>query len=112
VAEAGGIAANQDAELVAAEAVRPALRGHRLGQGEPEPAQQQVSGRVPEGVVVGLEAVEVEDREQGRARAAVSQLLAEVGDERAPVGEPGADTIFLYQERRAATSAASSTTSG
>ena len=66
--EAPDLAVEQQAELVAAEAVSGAAALDRFAQGASEPCQQRVAGRVPERVVVCLEAIEVE--EQGaRARA-------------------------------------------
>ena len=61
-------AGDEHAELVAAEAERPALRRDRRGEAAGQPAQQQVARGMAEAVVVGLEAVEVEDRED-RPRA-------------------------------------------
>ena len=55
-----------------------------------EAGEQRVAGRVAEGVVVLLEAVEVEEREEELSLAAgARQLDLEVVDQRAPVGEPG-----------------------
>ena len=52
----------------------------------PEPAQQRVAGRVAEAVVVRLEAVEVEEREQVRALARLERVL-EVEHQAAAVAE-------------------------
>jgi len=65
----------QDAELVAAEPVGAAAKAHGGRQRGTEPGQQGVPGWMPEGVVVGLEAVEVEQHEQQRPlRAGRGQL--------------------------------------
>ena len=55
-------AGGKHAELVAPEAVRHARVGHCLAQPVTEAREQSVAGQVTEGVVVGLEAVEVEQR--------------------------------------------------
>ena len=55
-----------------------------------EPVQQRVARRVAEAVVVGLEAVEVEEREQhGPLRGGLGGQPLEVGEQRAPVAEAG-----------------------
>ena len=53
----------QDAELVAAQAVGAAVARDRGGEIGAEALQQRVAGGVAEGVVVLLEAVEVEEGE-------------------------------------------------
>ena len=80
----------EQAELVAAHAVGGAVGAERVGQVAAEPVQQRVAGRVAEGVVVGLEAVEVEEREQhGPLGRGVGGQPLEVGEQRAPVAEAG-----------------------
>jgi hypothetical protein len=67
-----------DAELVPAEPVgAAAVAGHGLLQRGGQPDQQRVAGRVAEGVVVGLEPVEV-DRQQRLGRAGRPQPLLQV----------------------------------
>ena len=63
-----GARGQQHAELVAAHAVGGAGAGDVVGELGPQALQQRVAGRVAVGVVVVLEAVEVEER-QHRARA-------------------------------------------
>src|SRR5690349_14942612 len=55
----------------------------------PEPNQQAVAGGMAEGVVVGLEAVEVEEREQVGSAAGLVVEALEVEEELAAVGEAG-----------------------
>ena len=66
---------DQHAELVAAEPVGVADVADSLGQPRREPHQQAVAGGVAEGVVVLLEAVEVE-QEQGARVARASPARA------------------------------------
>ena len=54
----------EHAELVAAQPVCGSGTGNRARQGRAEPLQQGVTGGMAEVVVVGLEAVEIEQREQ------------------------------------------------
>ena len=54
----------QEAELIAAEAIGPPVVADRRAQGGPEPGQQRIAGSVAEGVVVALEAVEIEEHER------------------------------------------------
>ncbi len=83
-------ALEQHAELVAAEAVGGAALGHDFGQPATEAGQQRVARGVAEGVVVALEAVEVEEGQCARPLSdAVREGLLEVGHERPPVGQPG-----------------------
>ena len=56
-----------DAELVATETVGGVVGTDPGRETAAEAAKQRVAGRVPEGVVVGLEAVEVEEREDVRS---------------------------------------------
>ena len=84
----GGRGVEQEAELVAADAGRRArgADGRReLGRG----GEQRVAGGVAEGVVVALEAVEVEEPRARLARRGRRQLAREVVHERAPVRQPG-----------------------
>ena len=60
------------AELVAAEPVGAAVAVHRVRQPLAEPHQQPVAGGVAEGVVVLLEAVEVEQHQRARGRSGVA----------------------------------------
>ena len=53
----------ENAELVAAEPVGRPVRPDRLEQAVAEPSEQRVSGRVPERIVVELEAVEIADQD-------------------------------------------------
>jgi hypothetical protein len=80
----------QDAEFVAAHAIREAAPVDRARQRAAEPGQEGVAGRMAVDVVVGLEAVEVEEQQQERAlRRRVDDLLGEVVGERPPVAQPG-----------------------
>ncbi len=54
----------QEAELIAAEAIGPPVAADRGAQSGPDPAQEGVAGGVAEGVVVALEAVEIEEHER------------------------------------------------
>ena len=78
----------QHAELVAAHAEGLA-RLADLGELGAEALEQQVARRVAERVVVGLEAVEVEEREHGRVHLVLGEPALELGDQRAAVAEPG-----------------------
>ncbi len=62
-----GAAGEERAELVPSEAVARSLRCGGDCQGSREPGQQEVAAMMTERVVVGLEAVEVEDDEPCRA---------------------------------------------
>ena len=79
--------AGEDAELVAAHAVGGAVAGDRLREAAAEALEQHVAGDVAEGVVVGLEAVEVVEREH--LRDAAGRGVLEVERERAAVAEAG-----------------------
>ena len=79
----GQRAAHEQAELVAAEAVGAADARQR-GR---EPAQQRVARGVAEGVVVVLEAVEVEEDERVRTPVALARSRSWI--ERAAVGQLG-----------------------
>ena len=83
----GAVERRQHAELVAAEPVGGAGRLHRGGEVLSQPPQQRITGGMPEAVVVGLEPVEVEQRE--RVRAAALDRLLEVEHQAPPVAEPG-----------------------
>ena len=56
----------EDAELVAADAVDLALTRHGCAQLLRNPREERVAGRMAEGVVVGLEPVEIEKHQDGR----------------------------------------------
>jgi hypothetical protein len=86
-----GLHRGQDAELIPAQAVgAAAVVGHGLLQGPGQPDQQGVAGGVAEGVVVALEAVEVEQHQQQRlGRAGLLQPILQVELELAPVGDAG-----------------------
>ena len=73
----------QDAELVAADAVDLALTHHGCAQLLRDSREERVAGGMAEGVVVGLEPVEVEQhQDRGRARV---ECAAEVDHQLAPV---------------------------
>jgi hypothetical protein len=76
VEDPGRLGAREHAELVAAHPVGGPAGGHRGLQACGEAGQQRVAGGVAEGVVVGLEAVEVEDRQHDRAGAVELGRLA------------------------------------
>ena len=82
------VGGQQDAELVAAHPER-GVAAADLREPRAEAAQQQVAGRVAEGVVVGLEAVEVEQREHGGLGLVGGEPALELGDQRAAVAQPG-----------------------
>ena len=65
----GGIAIEQHAELVAAQAIGAAVARDRGVEVGAQALQQRVAGGVAEGVVVLLEAVEVEERERAAVGA-------------------------------------------
>ena len=84
------LVAGEHAELVAAHPVRGATALHRAAERHSQAVQQRVAGRMAEGVVVLLEAVEVEEAENPRPRAALGvQLGVEVLDQRAAVAQAG-----------------------
>ena len=64
----------QDGELVAAQAEQQVAGAQRRSQTFAEPAQQFVAGAVPEPVVDGLEAVEVEQDEGGPTSIAAEDV--------------------------------------
>ena len=77
----------QDAELVAAEPVGDAAIADTVGQLRGEAHEQRVAGDVAEGVVVGLEAVEVEEHERHRTGMAASNEVLEHAQHQAAVAE-------------------------
>ena len=83
----GIIDGGKHAELVAAHAVGDRGR-NGLAQAFAEAREQGVARRVAEGVVIGLEAVEVEQREQHEP-VGVGDVAVHVAHQRAPVAEPG-----------------------
>ena len=78
-----------DAELVAAEAVGVAARADAPRRLRAEPRQQRVAGGVAEGVVVALEAVEVEQQRARGLAASPREAALEVAHQRAAVAEAG-----------------------
>ena len=70
---AGGDGLGEDADLVAAEPVGAAVAGDCVGEPARDTTEQRVAGGVAERVVVGLEAVEVEDDENDRILAALEE---------------------------------------
>jgi hypothetical protein len=81
---------DEGAELVAAEAVGLAVLGDGELELRPEAGQEGVAGEVAEGVVVVLEAVEVEEQEDPRRAVARGlQLDLEVAHELAAVAQAG-----------------------
>ena len=81
----------EDAELVAAEAGGRVLGPDRLDEAGRHQADQRVTLDVAEGVVDGLEVVEVEeqDRRAPGVVAAPAERVAEAVDVQGPVGEAG-----------------------
>ena len=73
---AGRARVQHDAELVAAEPVGAPVAVHGVGEPLAQPHQQAVAGRVAEGVVVLLEAVEVEQHQRERSARAVASAAA------------------------------------
>src|SRR5207248_2035664 len=66
------------------------LRQNRGRELRGEALEKGVAGGVAERVVVALEAVEVEDREQPRpVLSSILELALEIGDELPPVRQPG-----------------------
>ena len=76
------------AELVTSEPVGGRVVGERRLELRGEPLQQGVAGRMAEGVVVLLEAVEIEEDEDAVLLGVESDCL-EIVCELAPVAEPG-----------------------
>ena len=87
----------EQAELVAAEPVRsaPVRAASELAA---EPREQRVAGGVAEGVVVALEAVEVEEKQRPRAGPGVAASALEVRHQRATFPSP----VSAPSSRRAA----------
>ena len=85
-----GVALEQDAELVAAETVGAAVAGDGGLEVGAEALQERIAGHVAEGVVVLLEAVEVEEREGAPVggRRLVGGVL-QVAHQGAAVGQAG-----------------------
>jgi hypothetical protein len=84
------VAVEQDAELVAAEAVGASVAGDRRLKIAGETAQERVARGVTEGVVVLLEAVEVEERERARlVRRRRPRGVIEVEHQGPAVRQPG-----------------------
>ena len=80
----------EDAELVAAHPVRVATALDGLAERAAQADEEGVAGGVAEDVVVGLEAVEIEDREAGGAvRGRLGDHELELARQRAAVAEPG-----------------------
>ena len=77
----------EDAELVAAHAVGAAEGLSRRFELHGQAAEKRVAGGMTERVVVALEAVEIEEDEQGRCLGVQSVL--EIREQLPPVGEPG-----------------------
>ena len=80
VADAVRVEPEQGAELVAAEPVGGAAAGDGLVETPAEPHQQGVAGRVPEGVVVVLEAVEIEQDQHRRLGRGMTTLALRGGN--------------------------------
>src|SRR6478752_3518073 len=90
LAETRSVAAQQQAELVAADPVGGVLLPDDGGEPTAEPGEEVVSRGVPERVVVALEAVEVE--EDDAQRLGLGRRLAEAVEidlHRAAAAEPG-----------------------
>ena len=68
-----GAVAQQHRELVAAQPGRQVVRAHRGAQLLRDAGEQAVAGRVPEGVVDGLEPVQVDQHDRGAAGFAGGQ---------------------------------------
>ena len=83
------IGVGQDAELVAAEAIRTPVALDTAVERLPEAREERVAGEMAEGVVVALEAVEVEEQEHGGVRGPAGRATLEVDHEPAPVGQAG-----------------------
>jgi hypothetical protein len=81
---------DEQAELVAAEAVGGSRRASDAVEPARQPHEQGVAGGVTEGVVVALEAVEVEHEEHARARPPLGQVRLELP----PVGQ-AAESVGL-----------------
>ena len=82
----------EDAELVAAHPVGRAAAPDEEAELLAEPAQQHVAGRMAERVVVLLEPVEVEERED--ARRPGFERFFEVVEQLAPVAESGERSVL------------------
>ena len=80
---------DEDAELVAAEPVGRAAAGDAPAQPFAEPVEQRVAGGVAERVVVGLEAVEVEQQQEPPRRVPAVEEGLQALHQRASVAETG-----------------------
>ena len=65
-----GVGIGEDAELVAAQPIGPPVALDAAVERLAQAREQRVAGEVAEGVVVALEAVEVEEQEHGGVRGA------------------------------------------
>jgi len=84
----GGRSRGEQAELVAAEPVRGARRPGDVFETARQPHEQCVAGGMTEGVVVALEAVEVEEEDQQLMFfAGGREPLLQVGDQSTPIRE-------------------------
>jgi hypothetical protein len=79
----------EDAELVAAEPVGATVAADGRGQVGAQPAEQRVARRVPESVVVLLEAIQVEEGEDPLLPGVPGKLALDGLEEVAAVPEPG-----------------------
>jgi len=80
---------NDQAELVAAEPVCPFGSRHHGGKLRAEAGEQRISGGMAEGVVVPLEAVEVEDHQQAAWRVRSVEQAIEIRQEPSAISETG-----------------------
>ena len=79
----------RDDELVPAHAIRAAAAGHCDGELATERGQQGIAGGMPEGVVVGLEPVEIEDRHERGLTIRRDRDLLHVGNQLAAISQSG-----------------------
>jgi hypothetical protein len=88
-----GLQLCEHAELVAAHAICVAATRDRGLEALAQACEQGVPRGVAVGVVVRLEAVEVEDDQQRRLGFAVRKAVVEVLHQPAPVGQPGQHVV-------------------
>ena len=93
-------AVEQDAEFVAAEPVRGALGRNCRAQSRREPDEKRVTDDVPVGVVVALEAIEVEEGKRGRSVTFAEQVF-EIGDQLPAIAQTGERIRDCLTARRA-----------
>src|SRR5262249_11408292 len=91
----------EEAELVASEPEGTPAVVWDLRELDPETLEERIPGRVAEGVVVSLEAVQVEDDEQPRlGDGGAAERVVELRHQLAPVAETGERVGHCFQLRQ------------